>query len=166
MSASFWPTSTSSSPSTAPLSAMSSPRAPAAYSPGFRPHAISRRAATRAIRRAAEDASGRGFTLDAAMALREAARQSLYMGCLLGSHDSPAAWWERSDHLLSGADKSCTPDTGRREPLDEDPVWTDPRAHRANRLASDMRANDPRSQRAGSTIGAGASVTVRGGHGW
>ena len=29
---------------------------------------------------------------------------------LPGGHDSPAACVERSDHLLSGADKSCTPD--------------------------------------------------------
>ena len=32
---------------------------------------------------------------------------------LLGGHDSPAAGWERSDHLLSGADRSCTPDSLR-----------------------------------------------------
>jgi transposase len=37
-------------------------------------------AAPRAIRRAAQDAGARGFTLDAAMALHEAARQSLYSG--------------------------------------------------------------------------------------
>ena len=29
-------------------------------------------------------------------------------------HDSPSAGWERSDHLLSGADKSCTRDSGIR----------------------------------------------------
>src|SRR5262249_54347224 len=30
---------------------------------------------------------------------------------LLDGDDSPAACWERSDHLLSGADRSCTPDS-------------------------------------------------------
>ena len=30
---------------------------------------------------------------------------------LLGGDDNSAACWERSDHLLSGADRSCAPDT-------------------------------------------------------
>ena len=36
---------------------------------------------------------------------------------LLGEDDNPAACWERSDHLLSGADRSCAPDTPATRPL-------------------------------------------------
>src|SRR5262249_7543197 len=37
---------------------------------------------------------------------------------LLGGNHTAAACSERSDHLLSGADKSCTPDTEPPPPLD------------------------------------------------
>src|SRR5262249_38069030 len=57
---------------------------------------------------------------------------------LLGGDDSPAACSERSDHLLSGADRSCTPDTACRKLLDRISLSADPRAHRVAGMASDM----------------------------
>jgi hypothetical protein len=37
-------------------------------------------------------------------------RRGIRHGRLLGSHDSRTARWERSNHLLSGAARSCAPD--------------------------------------------------------
>jgi len=60
-------------------------------------------AAPRAIRRAAQDAGARGFTLDAAIALRDAAQQSLYSGKAAEARGHVVRTLVRQVERLSGA---------------------------------------------------------------